>query len=293
MERLEGAIYSLNKIGNQIITIAQDLNSALNRATQSRISFQDPSNLESTLVLNAIPEVGIAQSDRATTDISRDRTSEARRTGSPSVSSLVPAEKTVTTMTKSRQGKSLVSNSPFSKERIQGKILSASEQRILDALAAFESLGLIEIHRSNVAVFANQSPKSSAFTNNLSRLRSQNLIYYPSGGRISLTDHGRTYVKSIIPIDTLTQLHQAWYEKLSKSQAKIVQALVQRYPSAVDRYILAGLVGQSATSSAYTNNLSTLRALGLIDYPRPKQVVVTKLLFPLPTITPIKNAYLT
>jgi Mn-dependent DtxR family transcriptional regulator len=160
--------------------------------------------------------------------------------------------------------------------------LTASQQRILDTLAAFETLGLRDVSRSNVAVFANQSPKSSGFTNNLGSLRSQGLIDYPVGGRVRLTDCGREIARSTNSIHTLTQLHVAWYGKLPKPQAKILQALIERYPNAIDREALAKLVGQSPTSSGYTNNLGALRSLGVIDYPKPKYVVATELLFPLP-----------
>ncbi|NHC36891.1 helicase HerA-like domain-containing protein [Scytonema millei] len=159
-------------------------------------------------------------------------------------------------------------------------VLSASQQRILDALAAFDSLGETDIARNNVAVFAGQSPKSSGFTNNLSRLRSQGLIEYPVGGYIALTDHGRILARPIASIESFAQLHTAWYNRLPVSQARILKALVERYPDAIDRQSLAELTGQSATSSGYTNNLGTLRSLGIIDYPKPRQVIATKLLFP-------------
>jgi hypothetical protein len=160
-------------------------------------------------------------------------------------------------------------------------VLHPPQQKILDALAAFEAIGLKAVHRSNVAVFSNQSPRSSAFTANLSALRSQNLIYYPTARYVSLTEHGRVMASPVTEIPALSHLHTAWYSKLSKPQSKIIQVLVERYPTTITRDVLAKLAGQSATSSAYTDNLGTLRSLGVIDYPKPKHVVATKLLFPL------------
>lgn len=43
---------------------------------------------------------------------------------------------------------------------------------------------------------------------------------------------------------------------------------------------LAELAEASATSSACTNNLGAMRSLKLIDYPTPRQVAATPLLFP-------------
>jgi DNA segregation ATPase FtsK/SpoIIIE-like protein len=160
------------------------------------------------------------------------------------------------------------------------KKLSTPQLKILDALAAFERFGLGEIDRKNVAVFANQSPKSSGFLNNLSSLRRQGYINYPAKSNVALTIKGQKIAKLTTPIDSMAQLHAAWYSKLSNPQARIVKALVKHYPKAIDRATLAELTIQSAKSSGYLNNLSALRSLGIIDYPASGQVVATKLLFP-------------
>lgn len=165
------------------------------------------------------------------------------------------------------------------------KKVSIPQKRILDALAAFENFGLNDVERNNVAVFADQSPKSSGFINNLSSLRSQGLISYPTGGRITLTHEGKKLAKPSAPINSIIQLHAAWYGKLSKPQSRIVKSLVEKYPHAIERSELAELSQQSAKSSGFLNNLSTLRSLGVIDYPDRGQVVATSLLFP----TPEKN----
>lgn len=155
------------------------------------------------------------------------------------------------------------------------------QQRILDALAEFEALGLSNIARHNLAVFSGQSPTSSGYTNNLGRMRTLGLIDYPGTGIVQLTEKGRLIAKAPLQAKSMEALHNAWYSKLPKPQAKILQALVERYPKAFEREALAELVGQSATSSGYTNNLGALRSLGLVDYPKSKQVAATKLLFPL------------
>jgi hypothetical protein len=160
------------------------------------------------------------------------------------------------------------------------KKISAAQQRIVDALAALKNLGLEDVDRSNIAVFADQSPKSSGFINNLGSLRSQGFIDYPSGGRVALTESGQVLAKVTAPIHGVDQLHAAWYKKLSKPQARILQALIKHYPHAIERTALAEITEQSARSSGYTNNLGTLRSLGIIDYPKPGQVTATKILFP-------------
>jgi uncharacterized protein len=158
--------------------------------------------------------------------------------------------------------------------------LSNPQVRILEALASFMALGLDSVARSNVAVFADASPRSSGFANNLGALRTRGLIDYPAGGTVAITDDGLACVDEPRAIRSLAELHTAWERKLPRPQAAIMLALCDVYPSAMGRVELAGAVGQSSTSSGYANNLGALRSLGLIDYPRPGEVVATDLLFP-------------
>lgn len=159
--------------------------------------------------------------------------------------------------------------------------LTKPQQRILDALAQFEVTGVSAITRHNLAVFSDQSPTSSGYTNNLGRLRSSGFIDYPSSGKGHLTPEGRLQTQAQNKVMSLSELHNAWYAKLSKPQANILRSLLQVYPDVMAKEVLAQKVQQSSTSSGYTNNLGTLRSLGLIDYLKPGLVVATNLLFPL------------
>jgi hypothetical protein len=158
--------------------------------------------------------------------------------------------------------------------------LSAPQQRILDALAAFEAVGLDQVAKSNIATWAGQSPTSSGFANNLGALRGRGLISYPVGGRVALTDTGRALAAAAEPISSLEQLHGAWLTRLSVPQRRLLRVLIDRYPEAMDRTELAAAAGNSATSSGFANNLGALRSLGLIDYPQRGQVMATDPLFP-------------
>lgn len=158
--------------------------------------------------------------------------------------------------------------------------LTAPQQRILDVLSEFEALGIRMPDKSNVAVFADVSPKSSGYQNNLGRLRTLGYVDYPGSGRLMLTDAGRAAANPAGHIRSLADLHEAWYAKLPRPQSKILQQVIAAYPHPVGKNNLAELAGQSATSSGYQNNLGALRSLGLIDYPRSGFVVATALLFP-------------
>jgi hypothetical protein len=171
---------------------------------------------------------------------------------------------------------------PYQHEAVTACEQSATipQQRILDALAELKSLGLEDVDRNNLAVLAGQSPKSSGFGINLGSLRNQGLIDYPAGKRVALTNSGVMRANPTIPVNNFAQLHAAWYGKLSKPQARILKALIERYPSAIERNALADISGHSVKSSGYGIHLGALRSLGVITYPKPGQVAATKLLFP-------------
>lgn len=157
---------------------------------------------------------------------------------------------------------------------------SVPKQRILNALLAFHNVGLQQVARSNVAVWADQSPKSSGFTNNLGSLRTAGLIEYPQPSMLALTAEGRRSATLDNPIHNLRELHRAWMAKLPTSQARILTVVLNWNRHAIDRETLADQAGVSASSSGFTNNLGALRSLGLIDYPKAGYVVATNLLYP-------------
>ena len=158
--------------------------------------------------------------------------------------------------------------------------ITAPQQRILDALAMLEGLGLNDVAKSNAAVFADQSPTSSGYQNNLGRLRSIGLIHYPQQGRLALTDDGRKVARNDGTVLSRLELHDAWFSKLPAPKVRILEVLIRNYPEPVEKAQLAEWSGQSPTSSGYQNNLGNLRSLGLVDYPCQGFVAATDLLFP-------------
>lgn len=161
---------------------------------------------------------------------------------------------------------------PF--EPIKDNFLSRAQRKIIDTLATFENLGLASMDKSNVAVFAGASPKSSAFTANLSFLRNSNnqhshssLIQYVGDGSVKLTPIGRKYARPSHQINSREELHNAWCHYLPKKQGEMIRYLLkQGARKSVPRSILAQDTSQSETSSAWTANLSSLRKFGLIEY---------------------------
>jgi hypothetical protein len=170
------------------------------------------------------------------------------------------------------QGSSLPSDVP------QGDI-SNPQQRILNALVWLEWAGIRSAPRAQVAALAEQSPKSSGYTNNLSALKTAQLIDYSAPGMLSLTETGRKM--AVAPEKNLTgEEVQKRVEKLvSNPQWRIINALIAANPGDLSREDVAERSGQSAASSGFTNNLSALKTFGFLEYSRPGYVKAAEILF--------------
>jgi uncharacterized protein len=157
--------------------------------------------------------------------------------------------------------------------------ISGPQQRILDALAALEAIGLNDAHKTQLALFAQASPKSSSYTNNLGALRTAGLIDYPTTGRVALTPGGRAIADAAGAPTSTEELHRFVFSLVGGAKTRLLEALIANYPGNLSKDDLAELAGASATSSSFTNNLGSLRSLGLIDYPAPGRVAALPILF--------------
>ena len=153
------------------------------------------------------------------------------------------------------------------------------QQRIIDAMAWLESIGLFNPKRTIIAFLADQSPRSSGFTNNLGALRSAGLIMYPTSDSLGFTERGRAAASPQQAPITTEELQRAVLNRLPNPQARILRILIENYPNPVNREWLAESAGQSPRSSGYTNNLGALRGLGVIDYPSSTEAVALPVLF--------------
>lgn len=153
------------------------------------------------------------------------------------------------------------------------------QQNILDALAWLESIGITQADRNQAAFLADQSPTSSGYSNNLGALRTTGLISYPSSGTLTLTESGRAKANAPKSPATTAELHHAVLSRLPRPKSEILKCLLDIYPHDISKEVLAGEAGQSASSSGYSNNLGSLRSLGLIDYPAPGRVIAKQVMF--------------
>ena|SRR6516164_2154564 len=100
-----------------------------------------------------------------------------------------------------------------------------------------------------------------------------------SSGMVELTQSGIAIAEpSSLPLST-AELHNRIMAKLPPVLWRVLRVVIDNYPAAMERECIADRVGQSPTSGAFANYLGRLRALGLVDYPSPRQVVATPVLF--------------
>lgn len=170
-------------------------------------------------------------------------------------------------------------NSPAPRPAADLSAMGSAKQRILDALAWLEAAGIDRAEKVQLALLADQSPKSSGYANNLGALRSGGLIDYPGPAQVALTAAGRAAANAPERPPTTEDLHRTLENRLDAPKWRILKVLIGYYPEAIDRGALAAESGQSANSSGYANNLGALRSLGFIDYPAGGQVVALPVLF--------------
>ncbi len=105
------------------------------------------------------------------------------------------------------------------------------------------------------------------------------MVDYLAPGTVSLTEAGRRQAQLTSAAATHDEMVDALCAMLPGPQQRIIRALVNVYPEALPKGELAERAGASATSSSFTNNLGSLRSLGVIDYPERGYVAAEPVLF--------------
>jgi len=156
--------------------------------------------------------------------------------------------------------------------------VTGSHQKVLDAVAWINRLGIEHPTKIAVALIAGYSPSSSGYMNILGALRSAGHIDYPAGGLVRLTDRGQS--AAVHPeFASSAELIDRVMARLKPSEQKILQPLIDAHPSDLSSEELAEKSGYSATSSGFMNLKGKLRSLGLIDYPQAGRVRAADILF--------------
>lgn len=156
------------------------------------------------------------------------------------------------------------------------------EQRVLNALAWYEALGLSPVSRVQVGAIAVYSHSSGGFKNLLGRLRNQyGYIEYPAEGMVVLTDEGRARAEMPEIPATAEGLQTALLDRMKPAQARVLRVLLDAYPNTLTREQIGERAAYEHTSGGFKNILGALRATyEAIEYPQQGSAVAADWLFP-------------
>lgn len=227
----------------------------------------------------------VQDANRALTEVSQDLsqitalTHQLASTDAPATGARKPKLPAPTPSTTKKQTGQPTPQSPASASTPALGTVTPARQRLLDALASLYQVGIDPAGKTQVALWAGVSPKSSGYANNLGALRTLDLIDYPAPGTVSLTGQGYATVGTVEPIRSDSELHQRVQTLISPARWRILAPLITAWPHPLSRADLAAAAHVAPTSSGYANNLGALRTLGLIDYPAPGTVCAADVLF--------------
>lgn len=157
---------------------------------------------------------------------------------------------------------------------------SKPEQRVLNAIAWMESIGVSQPEQPAVAFLAGYSFTSSSYLNTKAKLRANGLVTYLAGNLIELTDAGRIAAEFPYTPANTQELHSRVMAQLPNPEQRLLAPLLKAYPKGMQNADLAREAGYSVSSSAFANPKGRLRTLGLVDYPEVGWTIAKKLLFP-------------
>lgn len=156
--------------------------------------------------------------------------------------------------------------------------LSGPQQKILDAIAWWNAIGIERPSRIQVAVVAGYKPNTGTFNTYIGSLNSGSFIN-SDRGLLSFTDHGRSSANAPGDIPTQDELHRRVLGILSGPQAKLLSSLIERYPDTLSREELATTAGYAPNTGTFNTYVGSLNSIGLIENDR-GQVKAAEILFP-------------
>ena len=144
--------------------------------------------------------------------------------------------------------------------------LSTSEQKVLDALASLEAVGVDTPLKNQLAAFAGYSnPKSGGFAAPAAGLVRKGMME-SSAGRASMTASGRDAANQPGRPATTRELQERIFSLLGEGERKLLTLLIAAHPESLERVELAKQGGYSnAESGGFAAPLARLIELGFVD----------------------------
>jgi len=117
---------------------------------------------------------------------------------------------------------------------------------------------------AQLAVLSGYSIKSSSFSNAKSELRTH-MLADGVGDEMVATEVGRAFLGPVDPLPTGQALIEQWKAAIDACPRKMLHALCGAYPRELTKEELSELTGYSISSSSFSNGLSSLRSLELME----------------------------
>ncbi len=159
--------------------------------------------------------------------------------------------------------------------------LAPRHQEIINAIAFYNQIGVEPCNKRMIAGFCTR-PFNGNFRTDLSVLRTAALIDYPTPGEVALSEEGHNAVTELPRVRAQADLHALWLNRLQPRHQEILRMLlvhVRGGNAALPKKEVAAEMGREFNGN-FRTDLSVLRTLGVIDYPNPGSVAVSKNLFP-------------
>jgi len=160
-----------------------------------------------------------------------------------------------------------------------GDGVTAPQQRILDAIAFYSSIGNETPAKRQVAGFVGVNPSTSTWRGYLAPLRAGGYLEDVVGDRLQLTDRGRGIAR-IADVPSRDELLETWTQRVSPASGTILRALAAVYPATLESQQIAARIGVDPSTSTWRGYLAPLRKLGLVDDVTRGELRASELLFP-------------
>lgn len=158
--------------------------------------------------------------------------------------------------------------------------LKSGQQKILNALAELEVLGVKAATRHQLGMVAGYNLTGGTGAQHIADLNAAGLVEIPDKGSVRLTDAGRASADSGGVPRTLDELHERVLAKLSGGQRRIAEHLISIYPDAISRAELGAAVNYNLTGGTGAQHVADLVTVGAAKIPGAGKVVASDLLFP-------------
>ena len=162
-----------------------------------------------------------------------------------------------------------------------GGALTGPEQKILNALAELEVLGLHPADKIQVGLLAGYTNvRSGGFSEPLARLAAAGSVVAPTPGKLAITATGRGLAVVVAAPTSREEMQARVLMKLTGPEQRLLRELLRQYPAPVAKDALGAACGYTnIRSGGFSEPLARLHTLGLVQAPARGLVVAAPFLF--------------